>query len=138
MKPQKQVGDVLRTAGVFEAEGLNLTDSAVAPALLAELLADPTRIADLDPIYFPALLVHLSAIQTAVAVRLAMMSGKNASEESDSPLDVDEAAAYARCSVWTLREAAKIGRIADASKPGRSWRFTKRGLDKWIASRRGR
>lgn len=109
-----------------------------ADAILAALLAAPAGIVDLDLRCLPALLIRLAAVQTAVAARLAMMPSKQTSEESDSPLDVDEASAYARCSVWTLREAAKDGRIADASKPGRSWRFTKRGLDNWIASRRGR
>lgn len=115
------------------------TDADPATRFLAELIQGSSNAANIPPELLPALLLRLAAITTTISARLSeAMLRPRAGADSGAPLLIEDAARYAGCSEYTLSENARAGKIPSASKPGKRWRFTREGLDRWIASRRGR
>jgi predicted DNA-binding transcriptional regulator AlpA len=85
----------------------------------------------------PAMLAMLAALQTALAARLMTVPAQPepAPDADDQLLTAIEAAAILRRSVkWVYRRASRLpfARKLDA----RSWAFSKKGLEKWIARQR--
>lgn len=109
-----------------------------AQALMA-LIQDPSTAANLPLDQLAALAFRFAAITTVLAAQLAEARARSRLDDgSQKPMSVEEAAQHACCSEYTICEQARAGRIPGATKPGKRWRFTREGLDRWISSRRGR
>ena len=54
-------------------------------------------------------------------------------EDGMEILTAQEAAAYLRTSVYTLKARARAGKVP-AMKLGREWRFNKAALDEWLTT----
>ncbi len=102
------------------------------------MLPDPRTIdpASIPADQIPAVLTAIAAVQTALAVRLmAMPAQPETAAADDVLLTAVEAATILRRSVkWLYRRASKLpfAHMLD----NRSWVFSKRGLEKWIARQR--
>ena len=107
--------------------------------VMTALIQDPSTAAKLPLEQVAALTLRFAAITTALAARLADSCVRAHAVAGDqTPMAVEEAARHACCSEYTICEQARAGRIPGATKPGKRWRFTREGLDRWISSRRGR
>jgi hypothetical protein len=104
---------------------------------LVELLVDPERVSDLPPAAAAQLLVRLTALQTALAVR-ALNSGADARQPAmgDRLLDVRAAATrLARSTDWLYRHA---NTLPFTVRDGRLLRFSERGIETYIRALAGR
>ena len=63
--------------------------------------------------------------------------GKPMSDQPDEILTIDEVAAYLKAGKRTVYRLAASGKLP-AFKLGGTWRFRRRDLDQWIASRVGK
>jgi len=59
------------------------------------------------------------------------------SDQTDEILTIDEVAAYLKAGKRTVYRLAACGKLP-AFKLGGTWRFRRRDLDEWIASRIGK
>lgn len=107
----------------------------------AELVADPTRIADVAPTAVPALLAQLTAVSAALAARLPVDPAGPDSEKltGDSPqdrlLDVRQAAGRLGVSpTWIYRRVARLPFVV---RLDRGVRVSATGLERYIRARQG-
>lgn len=99
----------------------------------AEVVADPSKAADVDPATLTTILAQLTTASAVVAARLSALP---ASTGSDKCLTVAEAAAMTGMSeTWLARsEAAKTLRV----KLGTDTRYSLLAIQRYIARNRGR
>ena len=95
---------------------------------------DPAAIALAD---IPAALTQLAAVQTALAARLmAAPAPAPQTDDGDTMLTTEEAAALLRRSPrWIYRNAHKLSFVKRLS--ARSMLHSKKGVERYLASRRG-
>jgi predicted DNA-binding transcriptional regulator AlpA len=108
---------------------------------LDALLADPARVADVEPAALPALLAQLTTAAAAVAARLATVvpvsdNGTASVASGDRLLTAKEAAVLLNLSTDFLykHEAAKAFRV----RIGSEVRFSLTGIQRFIERHRGR
>ena len=78
---------------------------------LADLIADPTRLAEVPPAELPALVLQLAALQAGAAARLQALA--SAAEADDCECyDAEEVARRLRCSVDLVRQRGEEWGIA--------------------------
>lgn len=84
----------------------------------------------------PAVLLHLSAIQTALTVRLIASPSGAPSPADDHLLDIEEAAERLGITKdWLYRRSAKLPFTV---RMGNRLRFSSNGIDRYIQQRKGR
>lgn len=102
---------------------------------LAELVKDPSRVADVDADRIPGLLAQLTAVQATIASRLVMNSHQSEAKNNDKLLNIDEAAARLGVSCdWLYRRTSKLAFVV---RVGRHVRFSSGGIDRFIRNRMG-
>lgn len=109
---------------------------------LADLLQNPQRVAEMPPEAIPALLCQLSALQSALAARLASASASgNGKTEAQAAADRDclltpqEAAQRLGVSPkWLYRHHKRLPFTRQLSR--KVLRFSEAGLRKWVATKR--
>jgi hypothetical protein len=103
----------------------------------AELVSDPSRIREADPIQLPALLSQISAVTAAVAARLGILCVQRSADDADRLLKADEAASILNVSKdWLYKsDAAKLFRVRVAEGVVR---FSHLGVQRFIERSRGR
>jgi len=102
---------------------------------LADLLADPARIAALPSEAVPQLFSELMRLQALLVTRLLATSGKQevSDSEGDRLLDVTEAAKKLGLS----RDALYRNHYPFVVKIGKHRRFSNKGIEKFIRNREG-
>jgi len=109
------------------------------PVTAAQVVADPARVADVDPAGLPALLVQLTMAAAAVAARLSTIEPRSAetlpAPGGDRLLTAKEAAALLNLSTDFLykHDSAKPFRV----RIGSEVRFSLAGIQRFIARHRG-
>ena len=104
---------------------------------LDELLRDPNLVSKVSSEEISGYLLMLSSLSTMFAHQMQKVrAGGIKQNRKTPPMNITEAAEYCLCAKYTLREAARKRRMPGATKPGKGWRFTKEGLDKWMQRRR--
>ncbi len=100
---------------------------------IAALLADP---ANIPPDQIPAVLSHLSAIQTTLTARLLNVPRPPVSSgDADQLLTVDDASRILEVTPkWLYRHADRLPFTRRLSR--KALRFSEAGLRKWLATRR--
>ena len=100
---------------------------------IAALLADP---ANIPPDQIPAVLSHLSAIQTTLTARLLNVPRPPVSSgDADRLLTVDDASRILEVTPkWLYRHADRLPFTRRLSR--KALRFSEPGLRKWLATRR--
>jgi hypothetical protein len=108
---------------------------------MADLVAQPSRVAEVDPATLPALLAQLTTAAAAVAARLSMIAplsenGTAPAAGGDRLLTAKEAAVVMNLSTDFLykHEAAKPFRV----RIGSEVRFSLAGIQRFIERHRGR
>jgi len=100
----------------------------------------PTRVEQASPTELPAIIGELETAKAKAWARLHLPVPVLAPAPEPSTetrmVGIEEAATYLRMSVsWTYRNAASIPL---ASKIGNRWRFSTRGLDKYLRDHQAR
>lgn len=99
-----------------------------------DLAQDLSKVEGLPCGQIPGLLTQLSALQTAMAMRL--ITGGQSNETSDTLLTVDEAATRLGVSTdWLYRRTNKLGFVV---RVGRRVRFSSQGIDRYVKRQTGR
>jgi len=103
---------------------------------LADLVKDPSRLADVDRAHIPALLTQLSAVQASMAARLVATAEHATNGAGDTLLDVEDAAQRLGVSEdWLYRRTKKLPFVVHV---GRHVRFSANGIDRYVRNRMGR
>jgi excisionase family DNA binding protein len=107
------------------------------PIGLADLVTDPSRVAELQPDQLSALLAQVSAVQACMAARLvATTQDQSNSDRDESLLTVEQAASRLGVSEdWLYRRTGKLPFVV---RMGRQVRFSASGIDRYIKNRTGR
>ena len=111
----------------------------MSPDLLAALLADPGRAAELSPAEAAATIVKLAALQSTIAARLAAPASMRDAERhgatEDDMVGAEEAAKRTGMSKRWLYKHADALPFAHRTSP-RSVRFSAHGIKRWLAERK--
>jgi predicted DNA-binding transcriptional regulator AlpA len=97
-----------------------------------------TNLDEIDPEKIPALLSQIAAAQSMLAARLLQNGNGKPSAEPERFLEAEEAAHRCGFSVDWLYAQARAAKLPFALRFGRSWRFSKLGLEDWLKRRSGR
>jgi nucleotidyltransferase/DNA polymerase involved in DNA repair len=104
---------------------------------VADLLTEPTRIADLQPSAIPSLLCQLSALQIALAGRLFAVGSdddeRTTTAEPDRLLTADDAAAILGVTTKWLYRHKKLPFVRRLSR--KALRVSESGLHRWLAAK---
>jgi hypothetical protein len=102
---------------------------------LHDVIADPRRATEVEPAAVPALLAQLSALQLALAARLA--AAAESQDGNDRLLTVEEVAALTRQErSWVWRRARRADWKRFVVKPSRKVLLVREaGLRRWLAGR---
>ncbi len=102
---------------------------------LADLVKDPSRVAEVDRGWLAALLAQLSAVQASMAARLVAATQEADARPGDELLNVEAAAMRLRVSPdWLYRRTKKLPFVV---RVGRNVRFSANGIDRFIKNRTG-
>jgi excisionase family DNA binding protein len=104
--------------------------------VLADLVEDPAKVANVPPTRIPALLSQLSAVQTAMTARLISADRDEPTSTEDTLLTVDQAAERLGVSKdWLFRRSRTLPFVV---RLGRHLRFSSRRIDRYLRNRTGR
>jgi excisionase family DNA binding protein len=118
-----------------DESGLMANDKTPTDAL-ADVVNDPTRIADLSPGHVSVLLTQWTALQASMAARLVAASQAASVEPSEKLLSVEQAAERLGVSKdWLYRRTSRLPFVI---RVGRHVRFSAQGIERFIRSRVGR
>lgn len=129
--------ELARKAGSIRSSA-PMTAVGVGPTVsVADLLTEPTRIADLHPSVIPALLCQLGAVQIALVGRLIAV-GSNGDErtttaEPDRLLSAEDAAAILGVTTKWLYRHKKLPFVRRLSR--KALRVSESGLHRWMAAK---
>jgi predicted DNA-binding transcriptional regulator AlpA len=111
-------------------------DEDLALRRLLDLVRHPERVANLTTTDSASVLCHLASVLAALSARLARSTGPQRAKPEDRLLTVDEVAQ--RLSISSHAVYRRASSFPFTVHVGRYLRFSERGLEEHLASRRGR